>query len=160
MSSGLRKLFSESSLEELCGPQKILILKDSATVEQALRVSRESQGLDLLLVLPRVLRPVAAPADHPFRPHGSVHASFTVCCAALEQCGLPGSPTTTPCTLLSCCCRRSPPNTSCQPQLLPLARSQHQRYTDSLLPQHIRQQQSGTLMQQATTSSPPPQQQR
>lgn len=35
----LRKLFQDTSLDELCSPQNIVILKDTATVDQALKVS-------------------------------------------------------------------------------------------------------------------------
>jgi hypothetical protein len=34
----LRKLFQDTSLDELCSPQNIVILKDTATVDQALKV--------------------------------------------------------------------------------------------------------------------------
>lgn len=44
MVTGLRKLFQETSLDELCGPQQICILKDTATVEQALRVGVLEEG--------------------------------------------------------------------------------------------------------------------
>jgi hypothetical protein len=38
--TGLKKLFADTSLDELCSPQNVIILKDVATVEQALRVRR------------------------------------------------------------------------------------------------------------------------
>jgi hypothetical protein len=38
MSSSLGQLFQQTSLDELCAEQKICILKDTATVEQALKV--------------------------------------------------------------------------------------------------------------------------
>lgn len=38
VASALRKLFQDTSLEELCSQQQICILKDTATVEQALKV--------------------------------------------------------------------------------------------------------------------------
>jgi hypothetical protein len=38
MTCTLRKLFSDTNLDELCTPQQVVILKDTATVEQALRV--------------------------------------------------------------------------------------------------------------------------
>lgn len=34
----LRKLFTETSLDDLCSRQNILLLKDTATVDQALKV--------------------------------------------------------------------------------------------------------------------------
>jgi len=36
----IRKLFQDTSLDELCSQQNLVILKDTATVEQALRVRK------------------------------------------------------------------------------------------------------------------------
>jgi hypothetical protein len=38
MAPQLAQLFQQTSLDELCSEQKICILKDTATVEQALKV--------------------------------------------------------------------------------------------------------------------------
>lgn len=43
MTPPLRRLFQETSLDDLCAQQQICILKDTATVEQALKVGQPQQ---------------------------------------------------------------------------------------------------------------------
>lgn len=60
MTSPLRKLFQETSLDELCNQQNICILKDTASVEQALRVRNGLQHV-LAMILLRQLHPERMP---------------------------------------------------------------------------------------------------
>jgi hypothetical protein len=87
MTSPLRKLFQETSLDELCNQQNICILKDTASVEQALRVRNGLQHVLAMILLAYYTSPAPSRA-HALCLLGRLGA---VCCACSASLGSWGS---------------------------------------------------------------------
>lgn len=62
----IRKLFQDTSLDELCSQQNLVILKDTATVEQALRVRKAWECVHAIIEL--LFAVVCGSPELPHRP--------------------------------------------------------------------------------------------